>query len=389
MTTNRPRSRSPDTLNKRMKYSRDDGRRHHEYKYEDEDYSRSRFRDDHDRDHAPRLYRVDDRDRNRDRDRGRGKDRDMDRRRDDSRERYRDNDRERRRDDESKSRFHHDERDRRREDDRRQHRRHYEEDDKNSRGRERDKDRDRDRESKDGRRGVNGSSTSSPHHSADNRSRSPQPTISKGRTTSPNDVTSYKTSTDVLLQKAQMTDIQRARLGKMELWKKRKAAEAAAKSGKTSAISTNETSTNLTPSSTLDTITSTGKGMDLLETALKHIEGSSKLIPAFGFTRATSKISGNQSDLEFDDEDATRRKLEMLPTLTAEDEARINAASMEEDAEDQDTKLDDDDEEERKHMKREESGTIVMEIDEGDRLPNRVCQKGGTKTGDERGRGSA
>ena len=169
-----------------------------------------------------------------------------------------------------------------------------------------------------------------------------------------------------------MTDIQRARLEKMELWKKRKAAEAAAKSGKTS---TNETPTNIS-SPTIGTSSTTSKGTLPLETALNLCveQDSNKQLPVFGFTRATTKTSENQAELEFDDEDSQRRKLEMLPTLTAEDKARINAALAEDDVEDQDVKLDDDDEEERKHVKREESEVIKMDIDEGDRLPSRPVQ---------------
>ena len=359
MSGHRSRSRSPDTSNKRTKHSRDDDRRHHEYKYEDEDYSRSRHRDDRDRGRdrdQPRLYRVDDRDR--------------DRRKDDSKDRYRDNDRDRRRDEDSKPRYRHDDRDRRRDDDRRQYRRHYEDDNKYSS--ERDKERDRGRESnRDGRRANEASN--SPRHSADNRSRSPprRPSDPTTRTASPSDVhLPHDTTTNQ--EKAPVTDIHRARAERMELWRKRKAAEAAAISGKPS---TNETTTNIS-SPTIGSSITTSKGTPPLETALNVCveQDSSKQLPVFGFTRATAKTSENQAELEFDDEDSQRRKLEMLPTLTAEDKARINAAPAEDDVEDQDVKLDDDDEEERKHVKREESEAIKMDIDEGDRLPSRPVQ---------------
>ena len=360
MTSHRSRSRSPDTSNKRTKYSRNDDRRHHEYKYEDEDYSRSRHRDDRDRDrgrdHHPRLYRIDDRDR--------------DRRKDDNRDQYHDSDRDKRRDDDNRPRYRHDDRDHRRDDERRQHRRRYEDDDKYNR--ERDRERDRDRQSnKDGRR-ANGAS-SSPRHSADNRSRSPphRPSIPTSRTASPSDVR-LPHYTMINQEKAQMTDIQRARLEKMELWKKRKAAEAIATSGKTSI---NERTTNIS-SPTIGSNITASKGMLPLKTALNVSveQDSNKQLPVFGFTRAIAKTSENQAELEFDDEDSQGRKLEMLPTLTAEDKARINAALVEDDVEDQDIKLDDDDEEERKHVKREESEVIKMDIDEGDRLPSRPVQ---------------
>src|SRR5277367_4597698 len=87
----------------------------------------------------------------------------------------------------------------------------------------------------------------------------------------------------------------------------------------------------------------------------------------FGFTRATSKPSEIQADLEFDEEDTSRRKLEKL---TEEEEAKFKAA-QEDEVEDQDMKLEDDDEEERKHIKREETDEIKMDIDERDRLPTR------------------
>ena len=54
--------------------------------------------------------------------------------------------------------------------------------------------------------------------------------------------------------------------------------------------------------------------------------------------------------------------------MTEEETAKFQAA-QEDEAEDQDIKLDDDDEEERKHIKRDETEEIKMEIDEGDRLP--------------------
>jgi ATP-dependent RNA helicase DDX46/PRP5 len=357
MASHRSRSRSPDSSNKRIKYARDDDRRHHEYKYEDEDYSRSRHRDDRDRerdrdrDHRlPQLYRVDDRDR----------------RREDSRDRHRDSDRDRRRDDDRSSRYRHDDRDRR--DDRRQHRRHYE-DDERHKERERDTERDKEDRNRDGRR-ANGA-PSSPRHSADNRSRSPHRSSPAGRMASPSDVSTSSNSANISLQKSQMTDIQRARLEKMELWKKRKAAEAAAKSGKTS---TNETTTNIS-SPTVGTPVTSSKGTHPLETALNVcVETNDSKLPVFGFTRANAKTSENQAELEFDDEDSQRRKLEMLPTLTAEDKARINAAPAEDEVEDQDLKLEDDDEEARKHIKREKTEEIKMEIDEGDRLPNRSVQ---------------
>ena len=345
MTTHRPRSRSPDTSNKRTKYSRDDDRRHHDYKYEEDYRSTSRFREENrhrDPHRGPRLYREEDRDRDR-----RSKDDDSRRGDDDSRK------------------------DRSRYDD---SRRHYDDRYRN-RNRERDRDRgrdpDRDRE---GRR-ANGAS---PRHSADNHSRSPAPRHSvptTSRTASPAGEVRHNLIGSNDLQSIELTEAQRARREKAEAWKKKKAAEAAAKS----ALSTNETATNHS-SPTVDvgkSIPKKGTTLTItpplckiaLNIGVDDSKSSAKPTPTpvFGFTRATSKPSENQADLEFDEEDTSRRKLEKL---TEEEEAKFKAA-QEDEAEDQDMKLEDDDEEERKHIKREETDEIKMDIDEGDRLPTR------------------
>jgi ATP-dependent RNA helicase DDX46/PRP5 len=177
------------------------------------------------------------------------------------------------------------------------------------------------------------------------------------------------------LQNIELTEAQRARREKAEAWKKKKAVEAAAKS----ALSTNETATNHS-SPTVDV----GKGVPKKGTTLPNTPPLFKIVlnigvddskpsvkptptPVFSFTRATSKPSENQADLEFGEEDTSRRKLEKL---TEEEEAKFKAA-QEDEAEDQDMKLEDDDEEERKHIKREETDEIKMDIDEGDHLPTR------------------
>lgn len=225
----RSRSRSPDTSNKRAKYSRDDDRRHHVYRYEDDHSSRSRHRDD--RDTGPRLYRVD----------GNSS---RDHRRDGDRDRYRD-DRHRYRDDDD-----------RRSSDRRHQPHHSYEDDKrrhSDRDRERDRDRDRNRggdrerdreRSRDGRR-ANGAPIS-PRQSTDVRSsRSPQqrpsPAPPASRIDSPSEVLPSLRAArpNGESSKTQMTDVQRARMERMELWKKKKAAEAAAKSGISTQDATN------------------------------------------------------------------------------------------------------------------------------------------------------
>lgn len=350
MTTHRPRSRSPDTSNKRIKYSRDDDQRHHDdYRYDDDYRSQgSRFRDDshrsRDSHRHPRLYREGDRDR--------------DRRRDDERRRVDDDRRrDRNRNDYDDSRHHPDDRFKDRD-----------------RGRDRERERTRDRARQGGQ--ANGAS---PRHSADNRSRSPaaaarQSLPATSRTASPaGEVSHALDQSNLNLQSVELTEAQRARREKAEAWKKKKAAEAAAKS----ALSTNETATNHS-SPTIDVGTSTTtKGTPSLhipfpfkKIALNRGLGDPNkpsVAPVFGFTRAASKAAENQADLEFDDEDTSRRKLEKL---TEEETAKFQAA-QEDEAEDQDTKLDDDDEEERKHIKREETDDIKMHIDQGDRLPTR------------------
>ena len=131
---------------------------------------------------------------------------------------------------------------RRGDDDRRRDYNHHDHDDSrrryDDRHRERDRDRDRDRD-RQGRQ-ANGAS---PRHSADNHSRSPVgprksiPTTS--RTVSPAGEV-FHAPNETKLQTVELTEAQRARREKAEAWKKKKAAEAAAKS----ALSTNETATN-------------------------------------------------------------------------------------------------------------------------------------------------
>jgi ATP-dependent RNA helicase DDX46/PRP5 len=294
-----------------------DKEHHRGYRYEDEGRRDDRSRD---ADHRPRLYRVEeDRDRRRDRD--------------DSRDRYHNGDRDRRRDD------------------RRDYHRHYDDDSKHSSRRDRERDTNHQRDER---------PTSNPRHrSADNRSRSPhRPIPQTDLAVAPsNEVIRLQTLSNVP-QAAQMTDVQRQRLEKIELWKKRKAAEAAAKSGKSSASSPNETTINISP---IVGTTSSSKGTPPVLTVL-NLGVDSKPIPAFGFTRATKTI-GNQSDLEFDEEDAGQRKLQTLPSLTAEDEVKFTFTPTD-DREDQDMKLEDDEEEARKHLKRKESEDMKMEIDE-------------------------
>jgi len=176
-----------------------------------------------------------------------------------------------------------------------------------------------------------------------------------------------------------MTDIQRARLERMELWKRKKAAEAAAKSG----ISTQDATNVPSPTATAAARRDSPQGTARLFTALNDCvvkesrpsasaSAAVKPIAVFALTRAAK--TSDDKKLGFDEEDSERRKLEMLPTLTAEDKASINAAPTEGDAEDQDVKLDDDEQEERKHIKREDTEDIKMDIDEGDRRPVAVNQ---------------
>ena len=156
-------------------------------------------------------------------------------------------------------------------------------------------------------------------------------------------------------QKAQMTEVQRQRLEKMELWKKRKAAEAAAKSSE-KPVNDKPTASSAKGSETAS------RGTRPPKTKLNS-GVDSKSVSSFGFTRINSKVTGGQSDLAFDEDEASRQKLKTLPSLTAEDEAKFVAAPLQDDVEDQNMKLDDDDEEARKHIKREETEDIKMEID--------------------------
>lgn len=353
-TRRRSPSGSPDTSNKRFKSFRDDSGRHHEYRYEDEDSSRSRYRDDRDDDrHHPKLYRVDDR----------GD------RRDNSHSRHRDNDGDRHRDG---GRYRHDHRDRYHDDDRRERRHHYSERDSYSerrrdkdRERERSRERERDRDDRDGRRAEK----ASPRHSADNRSRSPRHSSPTTGNASPAEVSKLSSPNNVT-QKSQITDVQRARLEKMEQWKKKKAEAAAAAAAKAKETPTTpEPVTNGRASA--DAAKDVSNGSPLSLTVLNSGVGDSKPIPSFGFTRASAKSSDSQTDLQLDDEDDSKREIQLVPVMTAEDEARINAAPpVEEDAEDKDTKLEDDDEEERKHLKREENEDMKMDIEEDYQRPS-------------------
>jgi ATP-dependent RNA helicase DDX46/PRP5 len=315
MTPRRSRSRSPEPSSKRLKPSREDDRRRFSTRYEDEP-PRPRHRDEDHR--TPRLYRVDDSREHR--------------RRDDDRDRYR------RRDD------------RHRYDDRRDSRRHR-----------RDEYVERDR---DGRR----ASGASPRQGADDRSRSPRPRSSSGQQpsqTSPTaDVPQSVHRANASLQKSQMTDVQRQRLEKMELWKKRKAAEAAAKksSEQKPANSTNVSGTNVSP--VPDSVNGKTAGSSLGQVVLNG--GVDTAIAAFGFKLSTTRTAKNQQDLGLDEEEASRWKMSQL---TPEDRANYKPILVEDDGED--TKLEDDDEDVRKHIKRDKIEDIKMDIDEGDRLPRR------------------
>ena len=351
MTSRRSRSRSPDTPSKRLKITREDDRRHHEYRYEDEDNSRSRHRDDDH--HRPRLYRVDDRDRDRERER--------DRRRDDDRDRYRDRSRDR----DGRDRRRDDHRSRYRDEDDRRHRRNYDDDRHRDRDRDRDRDYDRgkERERDRGRDGRRANGALSPRPSADDRSGSPSrpshvPSLTTSRTASPAAEVGSRSSFQAKeLQSTQLTEAQRQRREKMEAWKKKKAAELAAKQKSvTSETATNDAATppkEVAPAQagTLPHSTVLNPGVD------------SKPI-AFAISRATTKATESTVDLE--EEATTNRK---LTTLTAEDRESYKP-TLEEDVDE--TKLEDDDEEARQHIKREEADVIKMDIDEGDRLPRRA-----------------
>jgi hypothetical protein len=89
-----------------------------------------------------------------------------------------------------------------------------------------------------------------------------------GRTESPRDVSPFISRVaDALCQKAQMTDVQRARLEKMELWKRKKAAEAA-EAAKVAKASTPETVTDSAKSGLAAKVL---KGTLFLKTALKQL----------------------------------------------------------------------------------------------------------------------
>lgn len=156
----------------------------------------------------------------------------------------------------------------------------------------------------------------------------------------------------------------------MELWKKKKAAEAVAKSGISTQDATNIPSPNNQPATPRSPQGTSRPRFTELNFCVVNQDSfpvvAAQPIAFFGMTRTTKTL--DDKALGFDEDDSEKRKLEMLPTLTAEDKARIIAAAPTEgDTEDHDVKLEDDEQEEREHIKREDTEDMKMDIDEGAR----------------------